>query len=182
MCRHTWAGVRTPQKTIKRSQAFTPHNERPSKRQATGPTPQKQRSSSSFPCKTLTDVPLKSQAPSSSCTAQAMKYLEKHQYLHAFRALIKGSKAARAAMVKAVTEEVRREVAIVTKRASKREQTIACLAGPLTLDALRSFSWSELCEEAEQKMPSLFAVLDAVLPSAGTIGRSIVVGPKGSRR
>ncbi len=83
-------------------------------------------------------------------------------------------------MVKVVTEEIRREVVAVTSR--KRVDNISTLSGELSLERLHGFSWSGVCSEAELKIPSLVAVLDATLPSASKIARSVVVGPKNNKR
>ena len=170
--RHTWPGVRSPQKPLKRPQAFTPKGQE--KRFATFPTPGK----------TVSQALLHHEPVTSHTTddfrTQACKYLANYQYLPACRVLLKNSKAAKAAMVKVVAEEVRREVTSVTKQ--KRKEGIETLKGELTLSRLSQFSWEGVCLEAETKLPTMTTIMKASLPSAAKVARSVVVGPKGNRR
>ena len=111
-----------------------------------------------------------------------MKYLDNCQYKQAFRVLAKNIKAARAAMAEVIADEVRRELFSVTRPASRRHSTVATLAAPLTMQGVATFSWGEVVQEIQEKLPCLHTVMDSCVPCVSKLARSTVVGAKGRKR
>ena len=100
--------------------------------------------------------------------ASASRYIFHSSYEKAFRCLVQGSGAARSAFIKVHSDLLRQEMQN-TKSQSSTEHHLDMLEGEVTLSKLEKFSFTEVVDEAREKIPLTFSCLEAVIPTASQI-------------
>ncbi|XP_030839935.1 uncharacterized protein LOC100893656 [Strongylocentrotus purpuratus] len=84
-------------------------------------------------------------------------YLDKKQYLRAFRALYKLSEDAKIALVEATCEILKSEL-----REAKR---IPSFSQEVSSEAIKAFSWAQACKEAKDAVPATVRCIETMMPS-----------------
>ncbi|XP_030852129.1 uncharacterized protein LOC100893251 [Strongylocentrotus purpuratus] len=98
--------------------------------------------------------PITPSLPGVSPQEKIKKYIDKKQYLTAFRALHKSSEDAKSAMVEATCEILKSELS--------KAKRIPSFSQEVSAEAIESFSWAQACKDAKEAVPATVRCIEAM--------------------